>query len=103
MTKTIESKSAEEKSRAQKNFNIVAAALGLPPRPLYRQASRGMKRFIQTQNGKRVATLTYTELERILRSDGITTNEDQLKRGVRLSDGSLVKDTLNGHYELTDE
>ncbi len=103
MTKpTIETKSADEKKRAQKNFNIVAAALGLPPRPLYHPASRTMKRFVQTQNGKRVAILTYAELERLLRSDGLTTNDEALKRGIRLSDGSLVKDTLIGHYETID-
>jgi hypothetical protein len=103
MTKpTIETKTAAEKSRAQQNFNVVAAALGLPPRELYHPVSRFMKRYVQTQGGKRVGTLNHTELERLLRSDGLTTDEDQLKRGIRLADGSLVKDTLIGHYETTE-
>jgi hypothetical protein len=100
---TIETKSADEKKRAQQNFNIVAAALGLPPRPLYHSASRTQKRYVQHRNGKQVATLSYAELEKLLRSDGLTTDEDQLKRGIHLADGSLVKDTLNGHYEFLDE
>jgi hypothetical protein len=103
MTKPIETKTAAEKEKAQKNFNIVAAALGLPPRPLYHPVNRTQKRYVQHRNGKQVATLSYAELERLLRTDGLTTDEDQLKRGIRLADGSLVKDTLNGHYELTDE
>jgi hypothetical protein len=103
MTKpTIESKSADEKKRAQRNFNIVASALGLPPRPLYHSASRLMKRYTRHQNGKQQAMLTYAELEKLLRSDGLTTNDEALKRGIRLSDGSIVKDSLNGYYEITE-
>jgi hypothetical protein len=100
----IETNTAEEKKREQSNFNLVASAFGLPPRPLYSPVSRGMKRYAQTQNGKRVATLTHAELEKLLRLDGLTTTEDQLKRGIRLADGSLVKDTLaTGHHEITPE
>ncbi len=103
MTKSpIETPSADEKRREQENFNLVASAFGLPSRPLYHPVGRTMKRYAQTQNGKRVATLSHAELEKLLRSDGLTTTEDQLKRGIRLADGSLVRDTFSGHHEITE-
>jgi hypothetical protein len=103
MTKpTIETKSASEKKREQDNFNLVAAALGLPSRRLYHPVSPSMRRYIQEQGGRRVATLNHVELEKILRLDGLTTTEEALKRGIRLADGSIVRDTLSGHHEITE-
>jgi hypothetical protein len=99
----IETNTAEEKKREQENFNLVAAALGVPPQRLYHPISRTIRRYIQEQGGRRVATLNHAELERILRQDGLTTTEDQLKRGIRLADGSMVRDTLSGHHEITPE
>jgi hypothetical protein len=101
MNETITKKSKAEMEQEQSNFNLVAAALGLPPQRLYHPISRTMRRYIQEQNGRRVATLNFAELEKLLRSDGLTTTEDALKRGVRLADGSIVRDTLSGHHEIT--
>jgi hypothetical protein len=104
MTKSpIETPSADEKRREQDNFNLVASALGLAPQRLYHPVSKTIRRYIQEQGGRRVATLNHVELERILRLDGLTTTEEALKRGVRLADGSIVRDTLSGHHEITPE
>jgi DNA polymerase II large subunit len=103
MNETITKKSKAEMQQEQDNFNRVAAALGLAPQRLYSPVSRTMKRYAQMQNGKRVATLSHAELEKMLRLDGLTTTEEALKRGIRLADGSLVKDTLStGHHEITE-
>jgi hypothetical protein len=102
MTKSpIETPSADEKRREQDNFDLVAAALGVPPQKLYHPVSRTMRRYIQEQNGRRIATLNFAELEKLLRQDGLTTTEEALKRGVRLADGSIIKDSLSGHHEIT--
>jgi hypothetical protein len=98
----IETNTAEEKKREQSNFNLVAAALGLPSQRLYHPVSKTMRRYIQEQNGRRIATLNHVELEKLLRSDGLTTTEEALKRGVRLADGSVVRDSLSGHHEITE-
>jgi hypothetical protein len=98
----IETTTPAEKRREQENFNLVAAALGLAPQRLYSPVSRTMRRYIQEQNGRRVATLNFAELERLLRSDGLTTTEEALKRGIRLADGSIVRDSLSGHHEITE-
>jgi hypothetical protein len=104
MTKSpIETTTADEKRREQDNFNLVAAALGVPPQRLYHPVSRTIKRYIQEQGGRRIATLNHVELEKILRLDGLTTTEEALKRGVRLADGSIVRDSLSGHHEITPE
>jgi hypothetical protein len=105
MTKpTIQTKTADEKKQAQKNFNLVTAAFGIPPRPLYHPVSRSMKRYVQEQGGRRIALLTHAELEKVLRLDGLTTTEDELKSGIRLADGSRVRDTLStGFHEFKDD
>ncbi len=102
MKETITKKSKAEMEQEQSNFNLVAAALGLPPQRLYHPISRTIRRYIQEQGGRRVATLNHAELEKLLRSDGLTTTEEALKRGIRLADGSLVRDSLSGHHEITE-
>jgi hypothetical protein len=103
MKETIKTKTKAEMEQEQSNFNLVAAALGLAPQRLYHPVSPTMRRYIQEQGGRRVATLNHVELERILRLDGLTTTEEALKRGVRLADGSIVRDSLSGHHEITPE
>jgi hypothetical protein len=98
----IETTTSEEKRREQENFNLVAAALGLAPQRLYHPVSKTIRRYIQEQGGRRLATLNHVELEKILRLDGLTTTEEALKRGVRLADGSIVRDSLSGHHEITE-
>jgi hypothetical protein len=104
MKETIKTKTKAEMEQEQRNFDLVASAFGVPSRPLYQKLSKSFKRYGVSKGGQRIhPNLSTHELEALLRSEGLTADEDQLRRGVRLADGRLLRDTLStGHYDVTD-
>jgi hypothetical protein len=104
MKETIKTKTKGEMEADQRNFDLVTSAFGVAKRPLYQRLSKSFKRYGVSRGGQRIyPNLSTHELEALLRSEGLTSDEAALRRGLRLADGRLVQDTLpSGHYDLTD-